>query len=125
MDSCPILWRNFSRAGYVTAYVEDEPTIGTFNYKKAGFAHAPTDYYLRPFLLAAQEHMEVGQGSALRARRHDRAHAQSLHTTTCPINNSLSAKCDVMAPTSLPTNQSQERGEARMLSHILQVDCCE
>lgn len=59
MDDCPILWRNFSRAGYVTAYVEDEPSIGTFNYNKAGFAHAPTDYYLRPFLLAAQEHMEV------------------------------------------------------------------
>lgn len=59
MDNCPILWRNFSRAGYVTAYVEDEPSIGTFNYKKAGFAHAPTDFYLRPFMLAAQEHMEV------------------------------------------------------------------
>lgn len=59
MDSCPIMWGNFSREGYVTAYVEDEPTIGTFNYKKAGFAHAPTDYYMRPFLLAAQEHMEV------------------------------------------------------------------
>ncbi|XP_034241082.1 uncharacterized protein LOC117645184 isoform X2 [Thrips palmi] len=59
MDDCPIIWRNFSRAGYVTAYVEDEPTIGTFNYKKAGFKHAPTDYYLRPFLLAAQDHMQV------------------------------------------------------------------
>nr|CAD7259343.1 unnamed protein product [Timema shepardi] len=28
MDDCPFLWKDFSRQGYVTAYVEDEPEIG-------------------------------------------------------------------------------------------------
>lgn len=81
MDDCPIIWRNFSRAGYVTAYVEDEPTIGTFNYKKAGFKHAPTDFYLRPFLLAAQDHMQVAFYAVLlyeqaRARPFVKPHCQ-------------------------------------------------
>nr|CAD7266708.1 unnamed protein product [Timema shepardi] len=29
MDDCPFLWKDFSRQGYVTAYVEDEPEIVT------------------------------------------------------------------------------------------------
>ena len=57
MDRCPILWKDFSENGYVTMYAEDEPTIGTFNYHKKGFLEQPTDYYLRPFMLAAEKYL--------------------------------------------------------------------
>lgn len=40
--------------GYVTAYVEDEPSMGTYNFGKYGFRNAPTDYYSRPYMLATE-----------------------------------------------------------------------
>jgi hypothetical protein len=55
VDPCPLIWKEFSEAGYATMYAEDEPTIGTFNYHKVGFREQPTDYYLRPFMLAAEK----------------------------------------------------------------------
>ncbi|BES97765.1 catalytic activity [Nesidiocoris tenuis] len=55
VDDCPLLWKNFSSRGYITAYAEDEPVISTFNYHKTGFVQSPTDYYLRPFMLAAEK----------------------------------------------------------------------
>ena len=41
--------------GYVTSYCEDSPSIGTFQYRLLGFQDPPTDYYPRPFFLAAEE----------------------------------------------------------------------
>ncbi|XP_069689080.1 uncharacterized protein [Periplaneta americana] len=58
-DNCTFIWKEFSQLGYVTVYAEDEPTSSTFNYHKTGFVEPPTDYYLRPFLLAAQNRMSV------------------------------------------------------------------
>jgi hypothetical protein len=58
-DNCPFIWREYSNLGYVTAYAEDEPTLSTFNYHKAGFVNPPTDYYIRPFLLASKEKLPV------------------------------------------------------------------
>ncbi|XP_037906319.1 uncharacterized protein LOC119648621 [Hermetia illucens] len=58
-DSCPFIWKNFRKAGYVTAYGEDKPEYSTFNYEKKGFQHSPTDYYLRPFLVAAKSLLKV------------------------------------------------------------------
>ncbi|XP_066589073.1 uncharacterized protein [Prorops nasuta] len=52
LDHCPFLWHNFRNIGYVTAYGEDETALNTFNYLKVGFVHPPTDYYLRPYILA-------------------------------------------------------------------------
>uniref|UniRef100_A0A0A9ZE12 Uncharacterized protein n=1 Tax=Lygus hesperus TaxID=30085 RepID=A0A0A9ZE12_LYGHE len=65
MDNCPLIWKNFSDSGYITAYAEDEPTIGTFNYHKRGFVQSPTDYYLRPFMLAAEKSVKTKLHSGL------------------------------------------------------------
>ncbi|XP_015117831.1 uncharacterized protein LOC107041690 [Diachasma alloeum] len=57
-DNCPFLWYNFRNAGYVTAYAEDWIDISTFNYHKAGFVNPPTDYYLRPYMIAAEKFLK-------------------------------------------------------------------
>ena len=40
--------------GYVTSYVEDTPSIGSFNYRLKGFRDPPTDIYPRAFFLVAR-----------------------------------------------------------------------
>lgn len=55
MDKCPLLWNKFQEFGYRTFYAEDTPHISTFNYLKPGFHKQPTDYYFRPFILAAED----------------------------------------------------------------------
>ncbi|XP_051171898.1 uncharacterized protein LOC127288466 isoform X2 [Leptopilina boulardi] len=55
LDNCPMLWYNFKNAGYVTAYAEDEADWSTFNYLKVGFVNPPTDYYLRPYIVATEK----------------------------------------------------------------------
>ena len=64
-DNCPFIWREFSNLGYVTAYAEDEPAGSTFNYHKTGFALPPTDYYIRPFLLASEDELPVKKRNSL------------------------------------------------------------
>lgn len=64
-DNCPFIWREFSDFGYVTAYAEDEPTGSTFNYHKTGFVIPPTDYYIRPFLLASEDELPVKKRDSL------------------------------------------------------------
>ena len=54
MDPMPLIWKNFSRSGYLTAFIEDAPYIATFNYMKNGFTHQPTDYCMRPLALAIE-----------------------------------------------------------------------
>ncbi|KAF6204347.1 hypothetical protein GE061_002688 [Apolygus lucorum] len=65
LDNCPLLWKNFSDSGYITAYAEDEPIIGSFNYHKKGFVKSPTDYYLRPFMLAAEKSVKTKNHAGL------------------------------------------------------------
>ncbi|OAD55109.1 hypothetical protein WN48_05584 [Eufriesea mexicana] len=59
LDRCPFLWANFRNAGYATAYGEDETSLNTFNYFKVGFVDPPTDYYLRPYMLACEKLLKV------------------------------------------------------------------
>ncbi|CAD1469913.1 unnamed protein product, partial [Heterotrigona itama] len=59
LDRCPFLWRSFREAGYATAYGEDETSLNTFNYLKLGFVQPPTDYYLRPYMLACEKLLKV------------------------------------------------------------------
>jgi hypothetical protein len=59
LEKCRFLWNDFKDAGYVTAYGEDAVEIQTFNYYKTGFIHQPTDHYLRPFTIAAEENLKV------------------------------------------------------------------
>ncbi|XP_049303312.1 uncharacterized protein LOC125776225 [Bactrocera dorsalis] len=56
---CNFIWNNFKQAGYITAYSEDVGCINTFNYKKIGFEHPPTDYYLRPMTLGIEKALKV------------------------------------------------------------------
>ncbi|KAK0171104.1 hypothetical protein PV328_008865 [Microctonus aethiopoides] len=58
LDNCPFLWHNYKKAGYVTAYGEDFGPWSTFNYLKVGFVQPPTDYYLRPYVLATEKFLE-------------------------------------------------------------------
>jgi len=48
-DQWPLVWQNFSRAGYVTHYAEDYPNFNLFKYLSNGFKRKPVDHYFRPF----------------------------------------------------------------------------
>ncbi|KAJ8983434.1 hypothetical protein NQ317_005899 [Molorchus minor] len=41
------------KPGYVTAFFEDVPELGTFTYRLNGFNEPPTDHYMRPYYLAS------------------------------------------------------------------------
>ncbi|XP_075987652.1 uncharacterized protein LOC142984134 isoform X2 [Anticarsia gemmatalis] len=51
MDSMPFIFNRLKEDGYRTAYFEDMPWIGTFQYRFNGFRHQPADHYLRSFYL--------------------------------------------------------------------------
>lgn len=55
LAACNFIWKQFDRLGYFTAFGEDASALGTFNYAKRGFPNAPTDYYYRPYFLAAEQ----------------------------------------------------------------------
>jgi hypothetical protein len=59
LDDCPYIWCEFSKQGYVTAFGEDITKMSTFNYQKTGFIKPPTDYYLRPYILAAEKKLQL------------------------------------------------------------------
>ena len=60
-DTCRLIWDDYKSKGYATAYAEDYPSISTFNHYKIGFVEQPTDYYLRPLLLAGNELLSMKQ----------------------------------------------------------------
>ncbi|XP_037292951.1 uncharacterized protein LOC115449169 isoform X2 [Manduca sexta] len=51
MDMMPFIFYKLRDDGYRTAYFEDMPWIGTFQYRFNGFKHQPADHYLRSFYL--------------------------------------------------------------------------
>ncbi|CAH1973514.1 unnamed protein product [Acanthoscelides obtectus] len=63
LDACPMVWYDYRKAGYITAYGEDEVTLNTFNYRKKGFKTPPTDYYFRPYVLATERLTKVMKDS--------------------------------------------------------------
>lgn len=64
-DGCPFIWKNFSDSGYRTIFGEDACSMTTFNYLKSGFRDPPTDYYLRPYCVAAEA--DIGNNHKLNA----------------------------------------------------------
>jgi hypothetical protein len=64
-DKCKWIWKNFSAAGYRTAFGEDAAWMGLFNYVKRGFKEQPTDYYVRPFIKKAED--DIGHKKKLNA----------------------------------------------------------
>jgi hypothetical protein len=53
-DNCSWIWKNFSAAGYRTAFGEDATWMGLFTYMKHGFSEQPTHYYVRTLLEKAE-----------------------------------------------------------------------
>lgn len=56
VDDWGWIFKEAKSRGYVTSYCEDSPYIGTFQYRLLGFQNPPTDYYPRPFFMAAEEY---------------------------------------------------------------------
>ncbi len=54
LDNFPFIWKNFSSSNYVT-YLNEDWRNSMFNNEKFGFRRSPTDFYLRPFWLAAYD----------------------------------------------------------------------
>ncbi|XP_063609086.1 uncharacterized protein LOC134783225 isoform X1 [Penaeus indicus] len=61
-DDCPLIWKNFSDAGYITVYGEDDPYSGSFHYNRYGFVKEPTDYYNRPYMLVSHTYTKHNAG---------------------------------------------------------------
>ncbi|KAF9413018.1 hypothetical protein HW555_008632 [Spodoptera exigua] len=51
VDHRSFIFYKLKSFGYQTAYWEDSPDIGTFQYRFNGFQHQPADHYFRPFFL--------------------------------------------------------------------------
>lgn len=51
-EAFPFVWKEYEREGYVTAFNEDIPNVGTFSYRLNGFKDTPTTHYLRTYYLA-------------------------------------------------------------------------
>lgn len=56
-DNCRFIWDDFKNANFGTAFVEDTPRIGMFNYLKQGFFKKPTDHYPRPLMILAEDNI--------------------------------------------------------------------
>ena len=52
-DDWPIVWKKYSKKGFVTAFLEEMSWCGLFHFNLWGFKKKPTDYQTRPF------HMEI------------------------------------------------------------------
>lgn len=55
-DNCSLIWKDFKRHGYATAYSEDYTTAGTFHYGgMKGFQRKPVDHYGRTGFLLTEK----------------------------------------------------------------------
>lgn len=52
-----MVWKKYEKAGYVTAFNEDQPNIGTFSYRLKGFDEQPTDHYMRNYFIAIESEL--------------------------------------------------------------------
>ncbi|XP_066922217.1 uncharacterized protein [Clytia hemisphaerica] len=57
-DGIDLIFKDFHKAGYTTLYNEDFVSGSTFHYKMNGFDKPPSDWYPRPYWIAAHERVE-------------------------------------------------------------------
>ncbi|XP_017838805.2 uncharacterized protein LOC108597026 [Drosophila busckii] len=55
LDELPWIWKQYKRSGYMTATGEDITRTSLFTLGLSGFIKVPTDYYLRPLLVAIEK----------------------------------------------------------------------
>ncbi|XP_047513405.1 uncharacterized protein LOC125055167 isoform X1 [Pieris napi] len=67
LDNMPFIFYRLKDDGYRTAYFEDMPWIGTFQYRFKGFVRQPADHYLRAFYL---EESQNGKKWGNKAKRY-------------------------------------------------------
>lgn len=53
-EAFPFVWKEYEREGYLTAFNEDIPSVGTFSYRLNGFKNTPTTHYMRTYYLAIE-----------------------------------------------------------------------
>lgn len=68
VDVYPFLWKKYQAAGYVTAFNEDQPGIGTFSYRLKGFNSCPTDHYQRTYYLAIEPELHSSKKYCIGSR---------------------------------------------------------
>ncbi|KAF2904524.1 hypothetical protein ILUMI_01655 [Ignelater luminosus] len=57
LDRCKLIWYDYRKLGFVTAYGEDEVQINTFSHLGGGFNYEPTDYYFKPYIIASERYL--------------------------------------------------------------------
>lgn len=55
VNTYPFIFYEYAQHGYVSAFNEDLPDVGTFSLRLNGFREQPTTHYMRPFYLAFQK----------------------------------------------------------------------
>ena len=58
VDVFPFIWKDFKKLGYATQWAEDEPGVGTLQYRLVGFEGQPVDHYMRLFYLHRYKGLE-------------------------------------------------------------------
>ena len=51
--------KEYEKRGYMTLLAEDDPGVGAFNLRLAGFRDSPVHHYMRPFWLSLEREREV------------------------------------------------------------------
>uniref|UniRef100_A0A7M5X907 Uncharacterized protein n=2 Tax=Clytia hemisphaerica TaxID=252671 RepID=A0A7M5X907_9CNID len=83
-DEIPnLLFKKFSDAGYSTMLNEDGVTGGTFQYRMNGFKDAPTDWYTRPYWIAAHRDNNGCGKEPCVCESQDLKRIQEVFTKTC------------------------------------------
>ncbi|XP_053645595.1 uncharacterized protein [Cherax quadricarinatus] len=88
VNSYPFIWNDFKKNGYITMFAEDQPHIGTFQYRLRGFDASPTDHYMRPFFVATYPEYKNHPKLCLRATPRHKVFFNYVHAFMSEYKNS-------------------------------------